>query len=129
MFEKADDTADQLIEVEFKNLNETFISTKGSAKDKIDAVFAKYLGFPIMSEAEFWKHMAYSVGEKLDTAWRAMQHEHDTFLAYHHALGSMAKSCNVEESTPTLVQSAWEECKVARLARYDALRKRKDEEE
>lgn len=121
----AEDIADQLIEEEFKRLKETFSSTKGSAKDKIDAVYAKYLGFPIMSEAEFWKHMAYSAGEMLDTAWRAMQREHDMFLAYRYALGTMAAECHVIEPRQELIRNSWEELKAARRA---ALRKQGEEE-
>ena len=112
---------------EIKYLDEEYFIAKGTYKEKLDAAYAKYQGFPIMDEVDFWRHMAYRVADSADTAVRAMKSCHDHMLAFKFELDSRQKEFGFEYKSPMEIDRQWEEHRVAvraKLAELESQRKK-----
>ena len=112
---------------EMKYLDEEYFIAKGTYKEKLDAAYAKYQGFPVMDEVEFWRHMAYHVAESADTAVRAMKSGHEHMLAFKFELDKRQKECGFEYKSPLEIYQQWEKHRVAvraKLAELESQRKK-----
>ncbi len=113
---------------EIKYLNEEYFTAKGTYKEKLNAAYAKYQGFPIMNEVEFWRHMAYQVAESADAAIRAMKSGHEHMLAFKFELDKRQKEFGFEHKSPMEIDRQWEDHKKAVRAKLDEFKKQRDEE-
>ena len=116
---------------EMKYLDEEYFVAKGTYEEKLDAAYAKYQGFPVMDEVEFWRHMAYRVADSADTAVRAMKSGHEHMLAFKFELDKRQKEFGFEHKSPMEIDRQWEEHRAAvraKLAELEALRKQKAED-
>lgn len=112
---------------EIKYLDEEYFIAKGTYKEKLDATYAKYQGFPVMDEVDFWRHMAYCVADSADSAVRAMKSGHEHMLAFKFELDKRQKEFGFEYKSPMEIYRQWEEHRVAvraKLAELEAQRKK-----
>ena len=112
---------------EIKYLDEEYFTVKGTYKEKLDAAYAKYQGFPVMDEVGFWRHMAYQVAQSADTAVRAMKSCHEHMLAFKFELDKRQKEFGFEYKSPMEIDRQWDEHRIAvraKLAELESQRKK-----
>ena len=111
---------------EIKYLDEEYFTAKGTYKEKLDAAYAKYQGFPVMDEVDFWRHMAYHVADSADTAIRAMKSCHEHMLAFKFELDKRQKEFGFEYKSPMEIDRQWEDHKKAVHDKLDELRTQRE---
>jgi len=118
---------DNMTKEELKSTMSAYDTAKGSYTHKLDAAYSNYQGFPISSESEFWKHMAYMLAETADSLFKGMTREHNHMLAFKFELDKRQKEFGFEYKSPMEIDRQWEEHRVAvraKLAELESQRKK-----
>lgn len=96
-----------------EQLDKAYDNSRGKYTDRLNesALAFKRFGFIAMKEADFWKRMAYKMAESADSLFKAMQREHEHFLAFKFEMDSMEKELKIPHKTPTEIFDQWEDQK------------------
>lgn len=113
---------DNMTKEELKSTMSAYDEAKGSYTHKLDAAYSNYQGFPICSESEFWKHMAYMLAETADSLFNGMTREHNHMLAFKFELDKRQKEFGFEYKSPMDIYRQWDDHKAAVHAKLDELR-------
>jgi len=94
-------------------LDKAYDDFKGTYTDRLTEAHRAFnqLGLTAISEAEFWKRVAYKMADSADSLFKQMVREHEHFLAYKFELDEKEKEFKFAHKQPTEIFQQWEDQK------------------
>ena len=94
-------------------LDKVYNEFKGTYTNRLNEAHRTFnqVGLTAMSEAEFWKRVAYKTAETADSLFKQMVREHEHFLAYKFEVDEKEKEFKFPHKHPTEIFQQWEDQK------------------
>ena len=94
-------------------LDKAYDEFKGTYTDRLNETHRAFnqFGFIAMSEADFWKRVAYKMADTADHLFKQMKREHEHFLAYKFEVDEKEKEFKFAHKHPTEIFQQWEDHK------------------
>lgn len=94
-------------------LDKVYDEFKGTYTDRLNEAHRAFnqFGFNAMSEADFWKRVAYKMADSADSLFKQMVREHEHFLAYKFELDEKENEFKFPHKHPTEIFQQWEDQK------------------
>lgn len=94
-------------------LDKAYDEFKGTYTERLNEAHRAFnqFGFNAISEADFWKRVAYKMAGTTDSLFKQMVREHEHFLAYKFELDEKEKEFKFPHKHPTEIFQQWEDQK------------------